>query len=71
MFEVLLKDLATRGHQVYVVGHFPQKNPIPSYTDNSVEGAEPAVVNNFTVEFVRGLGYVQVLNYMWNTNLEI
>ena len=29
MFESLLKGLAARGHQVYVVGHFPLKNPMP------------------------------------------
>jgi glucuronosyltransferase len=26
MFEALLKGLAARGHQVYAVGHFPQKS---------------------------------------------
>jgi glucuronosyltransferase len=37
MFEALLKELAARGHQVFVVGHFPQKKPIPNYIDISTE----------------------------------
>lgn len=31
MFERLLKELAKRGHEVDVVGHFPQKKPLPRY----------------------------------------
>ncbi|KDR20346.1 UDP-glucuronosyltransferase, partial [Zootermopsis nevadensis] len=71
MFEALLKGLAARGHQVYVVGHFPQKNPVPNYTDISVEGSLPEIVNNFTVEFARNLGYIQIFKFIWNTNLEM
>ena len=65
MFESLLKGLAARGHQVYVVGHFPQKKPVPNYTDISVEGALPVLVNNFTVDFVRDLGYFNLWDFIW------
>ncbi|PSN46989.1 hypothetical protein C0J52_17343 [Blattella germanica] len=65
MFESLLKGLAERGHQVYVAGHFPQKKPIPNYIDISVEGSLPGLVNNFTVDFVRGLGYWNLWDFIW------
>jgi glucuronosyltransferase len=71
MFEALLKGLAARGHQVYVVGHFPQKKQIPNYTDINVEDSVPAVKNNLTVEFVRDFGYINLMNFIWNYNLEM
>jgi glucuronosyltransferase len=33
MLEPYMKALVTRGHEVVVVSHFPQKQPIPNYTD--------------------------------------
>jgi len=72
MFEALLKGLAARGHQVYVVGHFPQKKPIPNYTDISVEGLLPGAVNNYTMEFALALSDdTKLLDFLWNTNLDI
>jgi len=38
MQEELMKGLAKRGHQVDVVTHFPQKNPIPNYTEYQLGG---------------------------------
>jgi hypothetical protein len=40
-----------------VVGHLPQKKPIPNYTDISVEGSLPEVVNNYTMEFALELAH--------------
>ncbi|KAK9731817.1 UDP-glucoronosyl and UDP-glucosyl transferase [Popillia japonica] len=37
VFEVLLKELAKRGHQVTVVSEFPQKQPIQNYKDIALE----------------------------------
>lgn len=48
MQEALMKELARRGHQVDVITHFPQKNPIPNYTDISLKGSLPQVMNNMT-----------------------
>lgn len=45
MFEVLMKGLADRGHEVFVYSHFPQKKPIPHFTDVSLVGSIPSVVN--------------------------
>lgn len=36
VFEPLLKTLAQKGHEVTVVSHFPQKNPIPRFKDISI-----------------------------------
>ena len=31
-----MKELAAKGHQADVYGHFPLKTPIPNYTDSSL-----------------------------------
>ncbi|KAJ4434828.1 hypothetical protein ANN_23399 [Periplaneta americana] len=71
MFEPLLRGLANRGHEVFVVGHFPQKTPIPNYTDINVQDSIPSVVNNFTVEYVRSFGLVNQLRFIWEKTLEM
>lgn len=71
MFEALLKGLAARGHQVYVVGHFPQKKHIPNYTDINVADSLPAIMNNFTIEMARGFGYINLFHFLWNTNRDM
>lgn len=72
MFEALLKGLAARGHQVYVLGHLPQKKPLMNYTDISVQGSLPGIINNFTIDFALELGKdAKLLNFIWNTNLDI
>jgi glucuronosyltransferase len=71
MFEALLKGLAARGHQVYVVGHWPQKKPIPNYTDISVEGSVPTSLNNYTMDFALERAYItNILDFIWNINLD-
>ncbi|KAJ4448269.1 hypothetical protein ANN_10283 [Periplaneta americana] len=37
MVEPYMKALVSRGHQVVVVGYYPQKQPIPNYTDIILE----------------------------------
>jgi glucuronosyltransferase len=39
VFEPFVKELAARGHHVVVLSHFPQKEPIPNYTDVSLVGS--------------------------------
>jgi len=68
MSEVLMKGLASRGHEVVVISHFPQKTPIPNYTDISLVGSMPNVVSTValddiatglvytTLKFIFGLG---------------
>ncbi|XP_066998493.2 UDP-glycosyltransferase UGT5 [Anabrus simplex] len=70
MFEALLKGLAAKGHDVTVVSHFPQKKKLPNYTDLSLEGSLPRLVNNFTVDTVRSFGHLKLMDFMWNTNLD-
>jgi glucuronosyltransferase len=48
MFETLLKALASRGHEVLVVSHFPQKTPVKNYKDVSVDGSSRSLRNNLT-----------------------
>lgn len=48
--EELMKVLAIRGHAVDVINQFPQKKPMPNYTDISLAGLTPTSVNNVTFE---------------------
>ncbi|PSN46985.1 hypothetical protein C0J52_17347 [Blattella germanica] len=52
MYEKLLKALAARGHEVVVLGHFPQKKPIENYKDIDVRGTLPEIINSFTLEMI-------------------
>lgn len=54
-FEVLLKALAARGHDVVVVSHFPLSNPMENYTDISVFGSMPSMYNALNVSVVQDL----------------
>ena len=70
MFEALLKGLAARGHDVVVVNHFPQKTPVPNYTDISVEEALTLPVNAFTMDFAVNLGLYNLFHFFWQENVE-
>lgn len=62
--ERLMRGLAERGHQVDVYSHFPQTKPLPNYTDYSLRGSMPLVVNNMTFEFMNsfsGSGEVKTI----------
>lgn len=46
VFEALMKELAKRGHSVTVVSYFPQKSPLANYTDISLKGLVPILLNS-------------------------
>lgn len=71
MQEALMKDLARRGHQVDVVTHFPLEKPIPNYTDISIKGSLPQVVNNITAQEIKGFSSpnMKMLVEMAGTNV--
>lgn len=71
MFESLLQGLARSGHEVHVVSHFPQKHPLPNYTDISLEGTLPELVNNFTLEFARNFTTTNLWAWFWFTTLDM
>jgi UDP-glucoronosyl and UDP-glucosyl transferase. len=72
MYEALLKGLAARGHQVYVIGHLPQNTPIPNYTDISVEGLLPGIVNSYTMDYALELRKdTFLLDFIWKEHLDI
>ena len=50
--EELMIELAAKGHQVDVYSHFPQNKPLPNYTDFSLKGTLPAILNNLTLDDV-------------------
>jgi len=52
MSEVLMKGLASRGHEVVVISHFPQKTLMPNYTDISLVGSMPNVVSTVPLDHV-------------------
>jgi glucuronosyltransferase len=63
-----LKKLATRGHEVVVVSHFPQENPLSNITDVSIKGSVPMgsmqVIAFNQVEFVGSILNPIMLSYM-------
>jgi glucuronosyltransferase len=70
MFESLLKGLAAKGHDVVVLSHFPQKNPITNYTDISIKGSLPEILNTFTLEYAINQRCVNLLYFVWNLNVK-
>jgi glucuronosyltransferase len=54
-FEILLKALAARGHDVVVVSHFPLSNPVKNSTDISVFGSTPSMYNALNVSLFQDL----------------
>lgn len=55
MCEQLMKTLAQKGHQVDVISHFPLKKPFPNYTDFSLEGTLPQIINNVSFAEMQSL----------------
>jgi glucuronosyltransferase len=71
VFESLMKELVSRGHQVTVVSHFPQKTPIPNYTDISIEGSMPAIFNNISYDRIRNLNNLKgIIKYVFSDEIE-
>ncbi|KAJ4434824.1 hypothetical protein ANN_23395 [Periplaneta americana] len=70
MFEALLKGLASRGHDVVVVSHFPQESKVPNYTDISVEESLTEAVNSFTMDTALNFKYYNLLKFFWYDNYE-
>ncbi|XP_008548642.1 UDP-glucosyltransferase 2 [Microplitis demolitor] len=50
MIGALMKELAHRGHQVDVIGHFPLNKPVENYRDLTIQGSRFLLVNNLTYE---------------------
>jgi glucuronosyltransferase len=54
---VLLKEVASRGHQVTVLSPFPEKSPIPNYTDIDIRATRDEFMNTTGTA-----GYLNKLN---------
>jgi len=71
MQEELMKGLAKRGHQVDVVTHFPQKKPIPNYTDISLAGSMPPIMNNMTATKIKAVSVVSMGSLFYTAGMEV
>ncbi|KAJ4448917.1 hypothetical protein ANN_00309 [Periplaneta americana] len=72
MFENFLKGLASHGHQVTVVSHFPQKQPTENYTDISLQGSLTKMKQTFNIDFLRQAGTLKIWNMVfWRYQVEI
>lgn len=60
MAESLMKGLASRGHRVDVVSHFPLDVSVPNYTDISLKGTLPISTNNVSIGFMDSYPFVSV-----------
>lgn len=51
--EPLFKALAARGHNVTVFSSFPQKTPLPNYTDVDFSPTLPPTINLFSLNLIK------------------
>jgi glucuronosyltransferase len=70
-FQILLKALTARGHDVVVVSHFPLSNPMENYTDISVFCSMPSLHNVLNVSANQDIdNTVQFPLFMFEHNTE-
>ncbi|XP_058795636.1 UDP-glucosyltransferase 2-like [Phymastichus coffea] len=56
VFEALMKGLAKRGHQVDVISHYPQTEPVKNYNVIiNLEGSMENTMNNFTFQYIANI----------------
>jgi glucuronosyltransferase len=70
MGEALMKGLAARGHQVFVVSHFPQDHPVPNYTDISLVGSMKNAVEDTPLENVGNGDVMMSVDMLTNMAME-
>ncbi|XP_022207633.2 UDP-glucosyltransferase 2 [Nilaparvata lugens] len=61
VMEPLFKALASRGHQITVVSPFPQKKPLPNYTDIDISKWFPSKGKSFSIDFIKSNAGLQGL----------
>jgi glucuronosyltransferase len=71
VFEPFVKELATRGHHVVVLSHFPQKQPIANYTDISLVGSIATdATNRIDLQNMSGIRLLKTLIKEFSTFFE-
>jgi len=71
MEEVLMKGLAARGHQVFVVNHYPQTHTVPNYTDISLAGSMTNAVETTHLENLGNGDVLLTINVLANRAMEM
>jgi glucuronosyltransferase len=71
VFATLMKELASRGHQVTMVSHFPQKTPIPNFRDININNSFPALLNNISYDSIRNLNTAKgIMDFLFVDDVE-
>lgn len=70
MEEALMKGLAARGHQVFVVNHYPQAHSVPNYTDISLVGSMRNAFEDTPLENVGTGDVLMSVNMLANIAVE-
>ncbi|XP_043467681.1 UDP-glucosyltransferase 2-like [Leptopilina heterotoma] len=65
--EQIMKILAKNGHQVDVVSHFPQKEPVLNYRDLSLQGSIKDETNNMSYDRLEFLSPISLVPEIANT----
>ncbi|XP_063244329.1 UDP-glycosyltransferase UGT5-like [Bacillus rossius redtenbacheri] len=55
-FQPLLEELASRGHSLVVLSHFPRASPLANYTDVSLVGCVEGLASHGSVDAARAVG---------------
>jgi glucuronosyltransferase len=59
-----MRNLAKQGHQVDVYSHFPLREPLPNYTDYSLEGLTGVLSNNISYAPLHGMTNLVTMKLM-------
>lgn len=73
VFRIYLRELASRGHNVTVISHFPEKDAPVNYHDISLAGSLKIVENDLPIErsYKTILGVCLFLTYAGKENCEV
>ncbi|XP_063244123.1 UDP-glycosyltransferase UGT5-like isoform X2 [Bacillus rossius redtenbacheri] len=70
MSGTIMRELATRGHEVVVISPFPEKNPPKNYRDITYVDPSNTIVDSFTLDMVGGARIVETLYVLYSLGVE-
>ncbi|GJQ69931.1 hypothetical protein Trydic_g13331 [Trypoxylus dichotomus] len=66
-YQRFMKELASKGHQVYVVSQYPEKFPPPNYYDIDINGSLSRSIGQLSVQFQLYRGIIGIMKYIFRS----